>query len=146
MTSWNRKAVVLIMIAGQLMASAMAGRVIYLAHCGDPGHGEHENPAADCGGDDACLALVGHDHQVEPGHDHRCQCTHIHVRNDAQRTERTRLAEGLRRLTGSPALDAVLTGQNALSAAEKTGFAVGSRPHTGLPQPLLALRSVRLLV
>jgi hypothetical protein len=151
MNSWQTRLLILVTIAGQALSAIWGGQPVFFSHC----HEHHEDcgsGASEPGCDpSSCLALISHEHVHDehlaaPGGDHHCHCHHFHVRGDAQRFERGRAGEVVRKQSGQPA---ALPGEAPRRLLPYPGplavlpDLVAAAPP---PQRLLAIDSVRLLV
>jgi hypothetical protein len=151
MQSWQTRVLILVTIAGQALSAIWGGQPVFFAHC----HEHHE----DCGSGEgepgcdpsSCLALITHEHAhdehlAEPAGNHRCHCRHFHVRGDAQRFERGRAGETVRKQSSQPAALPGVPPRDLLprssALAAPPDLTAASPPH----QRLLAIESVRLLV
>lgn len=77
---WQRRAAIAIVIVSQILAGALSGRVIYLS---------------DCDGHDHDTFAFTDTHIETGGHEHSCQCPHLHVQKEAREVARPRAADTL---------------------------------------------------
>jgi hypothetical protein len=146
MQGWQTRLLILVTIAGQALSCLWIGQPVFFAHCHEECGDEHAESDCDPA---SCLALFEHehdDHLAAPGTNHHCHCHHFHLRGEANRFERGRFGEVVRKHRstpaappGSPESGPVLVAAAVLPTPDPT-----AAPPP--PQRLLAIRSTRLLV
>jgi hypothetical protein len=150
MKTCRTRLLILVTIAGQALSAIWGSQPVFFSHCHEHEHCGSAGFEPGCD-PSSCLALLTHEHEhhdhvAEPAGGHRCHCHHFHVRGDAQRFERGRSGEVVRKQTSQPAAlpgeapRRLLPVSGALAAPPDL---VASAPP---PQGLLAIDSVRLLV
>jgi hypothetical protein len=148
---WMTRALILLTIGAQVLSALCGSQPVFLSHCG---HHDDDHPAADAHCDpgcdpSSCLAVLGHEHEehVAPSEDgHRCHCHHFHFRGEAQRFERGRLGEVVRKHPGGAAVLPGATLRDLVPgrhAERPCPDALATAPPS---QGLVAIRSVRLVV
>jgi hypothetical protein len=150
MKSWQTRILILATIAGQALSALLGGQPVFISHC-HPGHehvDDHSEPGCDAS---SCLALITHEHEHDetlgnPGTDHRCHCHHFHVRGDAQRFERGRSGEVVRRQSSLPAALPASAQRDLLPLCRALAAPPDLTAAAPPRQRLLAIESVRLLV
>lgn len=151
MKTWQTRILILVTIAGQALSAIWGGQPVCFSHCHDL-HEECGSGACEPGCDPAsCLALITHEHEedehlAEPGDNHRCHCHHFHVRGEAQRFERGRTGEVVRKHSSQPATLPGTAARNLLPLFRALAALPDLTAAAPPPQRLLAIESVRLLV
>jgi hypothetical protein len=138
-------------VAGQLSSAMWGSRPVYYAHCHDH---EQEIGASHCESTcdpTGCLAVLDHDHDHDerlagPENPHRCHCHHFHARGDANRFERARVGELVRKQGGEPAALPGSSHADAFGLPQSFAACPDAIATAPPPQRLLAIQSVRLLV